>query len=94
MKLSSKKLKNSQICFLGDYLKSERLRAGYSQKEVSKKIGISCQFISNIENNLCFLPLKHLESMVDLYKLDKKKLVKKIINQRRKFLKLYFGIKK
>jgi transcriptional regulator with XRE-family HTH domain len=57
---------NSQ---LAEYLKKCREKAGFSQTQVSSKLGYSSpQFISNWERGLSHPPVKSLHKLAKLYK--------------------------
>lgn len=56
---------------LGKVLKDKREKAGFSQAEVSKKLGYSSpQFISNWERGLSTPPVTSLRAIAQLYKIS------------------------
>ena len=81
---------------LGKYLKSKRVKAGFTQSDVSEKLGLSSpQLISNFERGLCSPPLNHLKKLVSLYGLDPDELLKVMLHSRLKVLeKAIYGQKK
>ena len=71
----------------GEYLKEKRLKADYSQREVSEKLGYSSpQFISNIERGLCAPPMPSLKILISLYKIPVKEVTKIILDHQQKLL--------
>lgn len=55
---------------LGKILKEKREKVGFSQAEVSKKLGYSSpQFVSNWERGLSTPPVTSLRSIAQLYKI-------------------------
>jgi len=58
--------------FLGEYLMACRKNAGFTQKDISDKLGYdSPQYISNIERGVCATPVGHLRLFVELYKIPR-----------------------
>ena len=56
---------------LGKLLKDKREKAGFSQAEVSKKLGYSSpQFVSNWERGLSTPPVVSLRAIAQLYKIS------------------------
>lgn len=52
---------------LGTDLRDYRIKAGYSQKFVAKKMGYTnAQYISNLERSTCNPPLKSLKKYLNL----------------------------
>ncbi|XGC82063.1 helix-turn-helix domain-containing protein [Bdellovibrio bacteriovorus] len=65
---------------MGEFLKSKRMAAGLSQKEVSKQMGYSTpQFISNWERGLSHPPVSSLKKLSVLYKIDAQELFDKLL---------------
>lgn len=57
---------------LSQYLKESRIRAGLTQKDISKKLGYeSPQFISNWERGISSPPLNALKTLIKMYKLNR-----------------------
>lgn len=54
---------------LADFLKDKRIESGFSQKNISDKLGYSTpQFISNWERGLSQPPISSLKKIADVYK--------------------------
>lgn len=72
---------------LGTLLKDSREKNGYSQKEISSRLGYSSpQFISNIERGLCAPPLPKLKQLIEVYKLNPDKVVRLILREEKRKL--------
>lgn len=57
-------------------IRQKRIELGYSQPEVAKFLGMkNGQFISNIERNLCALPIKYVHSVGKALKINPEVLV-------------------
>nr|BFD64978.1 hypothetical protein BdHM001_36590 [Bdellovibrio sp. HM001] len=55
----------------GSFLKRERIRAGLSQGDVSRKLGYtSPQYVSNWERGVSYPPYETLKFVASLYKID------------------------
>lgn len=52
---------------LGEYLRSARENAGYSQKQVKEKTGITDSRLSRIERGVVTCPPAELKTLADLY---------------------------
>lgn len=60
-----------QSRYLAKLVKKHRLRKGLSQKELSYIIGYkNGQFISNVERELCSIPVKVLPLMAEVFDID------------------------
>lgn len=55
---------------LGDYLKIVRQKAGYSQRDVYEKTGITDSRLSRIERSEVTCPLAELRKLADLYQVS------------------------
>lgn len=76
----------------GAYLKAKRIGAGFSQRDVSEKLGYSSpQFISNIERGLCSPPMSSLKILIDLYGIPVREVTKIILDHQQKLLKAQLG---
>jgi transcriptional regulator with XRE-family HTH domain len=54
-----------------DFLKSARIRAKLSQRDVSNKLGYTtAQFVSNWERGISTPPVKDLKTLCKMYKVD------------------------
>lgn len=72
---------------LGNMLKDSREKNGFSQKEISSRLGYSSpQFISNIERGLCAPPLSKLKQLIEVYKLNPDKVVRLILKEEKRKL--------
>lgn len=72
---------------LGTLLRESRERNGFSQKEISSRLGYSSpQFISNIERGLCAPPLNKLKDLIDVYELNPDKVVRLILKEEKRKL--------
>lgn len=79
---------------LGDYLQDKRTKANLSQGDVASKLGYSSpQFISNFERGLCAPPLSKLKQLVQLYKLNGEEVVRLMLKEEEKHLRVNLGLK-
>lgn len=77
MAMSKKSYKN-----IGKYLKSQREKAGFSQREVAEKLGYTtAQFVSNWERGLINPPVKTMATLINLYKIPKKEFTDILVNE-------------
>ncbi len=60
---------------LGDYIRQEREKRNFTQTEVAKKVGITGQFLSNMERDVCGVPPKVLAKMIAVLKIDRQEIV-------------------
>lgn len=61
----------------GHIIRNARLKLGLSQKSVANELGYdSAQFVSNIERGVSDVPPVHIPKLVNLLKIDKKKVYK------------------
>lgn len=66
---------------LADFLKTKRMSAGLSQREVADKLGYSTpQFISNWERGVSHPPISALKKLGDLYKISAEDLFEVTLN--------------
>ena len=64
-----------------DFLKSARIRAKLSQRDVSNKLGYTtAQFISNWERGISTPPIKDLKTLCRMYKVDFESTVNMLIS--------------
>jgi transcriptional regulator with XRE-family HTH domain len=65
---------------LGKYLQGLREKAGFSQKEVSLKLGYeTAQFVSNWERGLCTPPMNTIRTLSKMFHVDSAKLFETIL---------------
>jgi len=55
----------------GPLIRSKRLSVGISQTELAKRLGVSPQFISNIEREVCELPAVFYKKTAKLLQIHK-----------------------
>ena len=73
---------------LGNYLKSSRVEAGFTQSEVAEKLGYSSpQFISNFERGLCSPPLRNLKTLVKMYSIPVEEILTLILEEQESILR-------
>lgn len=73
-------MKKSQS--LKTFLKSARIHSGFSQKEVSLRLGYrSAQFVSNWERGLSVPPPKALRQLTKLYKIRAQELFDLVLEE-------------
>lgn len=60
---------------LGTYLQTKRLEAKLTQATVSKRLKIHVQFVSNWERGLCAPPAHCFQQLLEILKVDRKKVV-------------------
>lgn len=66
---------------LADFLKTKRMGAGLSQRDVADKLGYSTpQFISNWERGVSHPPISALKKLGDLYKISAEDLFEVTLN--------------
>ncbi len=67
---------------LAKLFKQKRMAAGYSQIEVSKKLGYaSAQYVSNWERGLSVPPVRTMKILIKLYKLSVDELYKLLLEE-------------
>lgn len=64
---------------LGSYLKERRLAVGLTQAEVSEKLKVHTQFVSNWERGTCAPPSHCFHQAIEILEADKDKLVKLMV---------------
>ena len=78
-----KKFKN-----LGNFLRQARMKKGFSQGQVAKKLGYtSPQFISNFERGIASPPCKNLKVLVDMYGISPNELIEIMYEEQQMQLK-------
>ncbi len=74
--------------FDGDFWKNARLKQGYSQLDIAKKLNYSsAQLISNWERGMCSPPQKNLKALLKIYKISPDTYINEYIANERKRLK-------
>jgi transcriptional regulator with XRE-family HTH domain len=73
----------TQFKFLGKFLKQKRLEASFSQMELSEQLEIHNQFISNWERGLCAPPAHSFIRVIEILKVDRRKLVEEMLKDSR-----------
>ncbi len=72
----------------GAYIKNKREKLKMSQGDLAKALGYkTSQFISNLERGLSLPPKENIDKLCEVLKLNKKELVKKIMQD---LVKRYF----
>ncbi|RYZ98140.1 MAG: XRE family transcriptional regulator [Proteobacteria bacterium] len=72
---------------LGEFLREQRIAAGFTQRSVSLSLGYSsAQFISNFERGIAAPPLKKLKILARLYKMPVDRVVDLVIEAERAIL--------
>ncbi len=67
---------------LSEFLKGQRIRKGFSQKQVSDELGYSsAQFISNWERGVSTPPLNAIKSLARLYKVRDSQIFRMIVDE-------------
>lgn len=64
---------------LGMYLKERRLAVGLTQAELSKKLKVHVQFVSNWERGACAPPSHCFQQALEVLEVDRDKVVKFMI---------------
>lgn len=74
---------------LGDYVRSVRIEAGISQRELGEKLGYSSgQYISNIERGMCPFPIAKVGEFCRLTGIKPGKLIDSMVNAYREEIEL------
>lgn len=60
---------------LGEYLKEKRLSGSFTQIELSEKLKVHVQFVSNWERGLCAPPGHCFDQLITVLKLNREHLV-------------------
>jgi len=61
---------------LANFLRTQRIKKGLSQKRVAAALGYSsAQYVSNIERGVCSVPIKALRKMCILYGIKREHLI-------------------
>ncbi len=77
------------------YLKNARVGTGFSQAELSGKLGYtSPQIVSNWERGMCGAPLDKLFELSNILKLNKNEFLEMLLNEQKQMLKLKIQGKK
>jgi transcriptional regulator with XRE-family HTH domain len=72
---------------VGEFLRDARVKANLTQREVSEALGYTtAQHISNFECGIAVPPLKKLEQLVRLYKLNVNTLLELILDSEREVM--------
>ena len=72
---------------LSKFLKNQRVKASFSQADLSKQLGYtSPQIVSNWERGICAPPLNILYDLVTLLKIDKKQITELLIEESRRYI--------
>lgn len=70
---------------IGFYLREARNETGLTQSQVAKKLRYSSpQFVSNWERGVCNPPLKHLRTLSNLYRINRKEMLEMLVADARK----------
>lgn len=64
----------------GELIKRNRLKLGLNQKDLSKKLGFSNQFLGEIENHGTDFPHKKLKRVSKLLKINKHDLINSLMS--------------
>ena len=71
---------------LGNYLKEQRVEAEMTQSELSQKLKVHVQFVSNWERGLCAPPSHCFEKALDVLKCDRNKVVEYMLQDSKKLI--------
>lgn len=72
---------------LGTYIKNQRKRLGFSQKELAKNLGFTdTQVISNIERNVASIPIKRISDFAKVLNLSEDLMLFSIIRDKLKHI--------
>jgi transcriptional regulator with XRE-family HTH domain len=75
-------MNNKNFTTLSQYLQENRIKAGFTQKDISKKLGYtSPQFISNWERGVSQPPLNVIHKLIKLYGINQDELFEILLNQ-------------
>lgn len=69
---------------MGKLIKAQREKLNLTQIEVAKHLGITNQFLSNIEREVCGIPLDLIPKLLEILKLDKHKVIDAMVEKFRK----------
>ena len=64
------------MTYIGNLLYQTRIEANLTQKQLGHKLGISAQYISNIERGLCVMEPKKMKKAARVLKVPQAKFVK------------------
>lgn len=77
----------------GDFIKEQREKRGLTQAEISKRAGISVQYLSNIERDVSGLCPKYFTNICKVFKISPSKLeeiyLKDYIDKQREKIRSY-----
>lgn len=65
---------------LGVYLKEKRLKAGFTQTELSQFLKVHVQFVSNWERGLCAPPSHCFHNLIDVLDLNREQVVNAMVS--------------
>ena len=75
-------MNNKNTITLPEFLQQSRANAGFTQKDISKKLGYtSPQFISNWERGVSQPPLNVIHKLIKLYSINRDELFDVLLNQ-------------
>lgn len=67
---------------VGQYLKSQRIECGLTQRELANHFQLSsAQYVSNWERGTCPPPVAYLPKLCELLKINQKQMVQLILDQ-------------
>ena len=69
---------------LGAYLKKKRLESGYTQLEIGTSVGVSIQYVSNVERGVCFPSRGRVGVWAEMIGANKSRVLKEILTCYRK----------
>ena len=71
---------------LGKLIKQERMKLKLTQLELATRVGLSSQFLSNIEREVCGVPMDYMKLFLTELKLSRHKVVDCMVNKFRENL--------
>lgn len=77
----------------GLFLQECRKKVGLTQAEVSKKLGVHSQFVSNWERGCCLPPGKSLKDLYRLYKISPQQLAEALLEDSKEKIYIKLGVK-
>lgn len=77
---------------MGRFLKDKRILAELTQFELSDKLGLSSQMVSNWERGLCAPPSNCLKKLAKLLEIDNEDMLKLFLSSKEQLLRMSLGL--
>lgn len=80
---------------IGEFLKDERAKSGFTQAEVAEKMGYeTAQFLSNIERGKSAIPYEFIRKVIKIYGVSETVVVQYLVSLQQEFIEAEIKNKK